>query len=554
MIDLFLKGRRNPHFSGRTSILRDLRDRLKDGPVLLLGPGGIGKSAIAEEYGRIHSGEYDHRLWVRAWDEAVLASDYASLAEPLGIPSEEDGDVSDLAGSVRAHLEESGRWLLVFDGAPAPDALDGFLPEGGGDVIVTSRSPGWPGWSAFEVGPLDLQEAADLLLKRTDSEDASGARALAEELRRHPLALELAGAYIRWTGASISRYLGALRGRLAETSGGRKPPGFPSPLTAVLEISVEQVGAASLEGLDLLTLSAFLAPEDLPIDLLEKTAALLPESVEPGLRALDRRGLLRLGEDLLFVHPLVQAFAYSRLDEEERKAWADETVRAVGIAFGSHLEDLSTWPECRRLLPSALVSTKRLEEEGGGSEEAALLLNQVGLYLQRRGDLRGSKEVLDRLIVIDERLHGPDHPEVATDLNNLGSVLRGLGDLPGARRSFEQAIAIEESQPTPDRLKIAIRANNLGTVLRTLGDLPAAVAAFERALAIDREAYGPNHFKTAIRLNNLGEALQEMGDLEEARGSYQRAFRIFSQFLGPGHHYTRRAEENLASLREEGSG
>ena len=553
MIDLFLKGRRNPHFSGRSSTLKDLQDRLKDGPVLLLGPDGIGKSAIAEEYGRIHFSEYDHRLWVRAWDGAVLASDYASLAEPLGIPSEEDGDVSDLAGSVRAHLGESGRWFLVFDGAPFPEALDGFLPEGGGDVVVTSRSPGWPGWSALEVGPLDLQEAAVFLLQRTEREDASGAAALAEELDRHPLSLELAAAYIRWTGASISRYLDALRGRLAEPPA-RKLPGFPEPLAAVLEISVEQVGAVSQEGLDLLTLSAFLAPEDLPVDLLEKTAALLPESVELGIAALERRGLVRRGEGVLSVHPLVQAFAYSRLDEEERKAWAAETVRSVAGAFGSYIEDLATWPECRRLLPSALFSTRRVEEVGGGSEEASLLLSQVGLYLHRRGDLRGSKGVLETQIVIDERLHGPDHPELATDLNNLGSVLRALGDLLGARRSFERAIAIEESQPTPDRLKIAIRENNLGTVLRALGDLPAAVAAFERALAIDREAYGPNHFKTAIRLNNLGEVLQEMGDLEGARDSYQRAYRVFSQILGPGHHYTRRAEENLASLREEGSG
>jgi tetratricopeptide (TPR) repeat protein len=553
MIDLFLKGQRNPHFTGRSSILRDLKERLADGPVLLLGPDGMGKSAIAEEYGRIHFSEYDHRLWVRAWDGAVLASDYASLAEPLGIPSEEDGDVSDLAGSIRAHLEENGRWLLVFDGAPFPEALDGFLPEGGGDVVVTSRIPGWRGWSALKVGPLDLQEAADLLLKRTESEDASGAAALAEELDRHPLSLELAAAYLRWTGASISRYLESLRRRFAGAPA-RKPHDFPEPLAAVLEISVEQVGAVSQEGSDLLTLSAFLAPEDLPVDLLEKTAALLPESVEPGLRALERRGLVRRGEELLSVHPLVQAFAFSRLDEAERKDWAAETVRAVGGAFSSYLEDLSTWPECRRLLPSALFSTRRVEEVGGGSEEASLLLSQVGLYLHRRGDLRGSKGVLETLIVIDERLHGPDHPELATDLNNLGSVLRALGDLPGARRSFERAIAIEESQPTPDRLKIAIRENNLGTVLRALGDLPAAVASFERALAIDREAYGPNHFKTAIRLNNLGEVLQEMGDLEGARDSYQRAYRVFSQILGPGHHYTRRAEENLASLREEGSG
>ncbi len=558
MIDFFLKGRRNPHFTGRKSILKDLQDGLKGGgPVVLLGPDGMGKSAIAEEHGRIHVDRYDFRLWVRAWDGTVLASDYADLAEPLGIPHQEDSDLQDLASSVRTWLEENGRWLLVFDDAPSPSVLEGDLPRagpGGGEVIITSKSRGWGGASAaiIEVGPLAPSEAAAFLQIRAGQEDRAASEKLAEFLEGNPLALELAGAYIRWTGISLSRYLDAYKKQLDEISG-RTFPGCSEALAAVVEISMEQVRAVSQEGVDLLNLSAFLAPEDLPVDLLVNTSALLPESVDLGLLALDRRGLVRHDEGSLSVHPLVQALAFGRLDDDSRKTWADETVRAIGGAFGSYLEDLSTWPECARLLPHALASSKRVEDLGVGSEPASLLLNQVGLYLHRRGDLAGAKAVLERLLVVDERFYGPGHSEVATDLNNLGSVLRVLGDLVAAKEIFERALAIEEAQETPDQLKIAIRANNLGTVLRSLGDLDGALAAFERALAIDRDAYGPNHFKTAIRLNNLGEVLQEMGDLDGAKDSYQRAFRVFQQFLGPGHHYTQRARENLDSLSQRGS-
>jgi hypothetical protein len=559
MIDFFLKGRRNPHFTGRKSILKDLQDALKGGgPVVLLGPDGMGKSAIAEEHGRIHVTEYDFRLWVRAWDGTVLASDYAALAEPLGIPHQEDSDLQDLASFVRAWLEENGRWLLVFDDAPSPEVLEGYLPRaesGGSDVIITSKNPVWDGPSVtvtIEVGPLDPSEAAAFLLSRTGQDDIATSEKLAEVLEGNLLALELAGAYIRWTGISLSRYLDAYKRHLGELSG-RTPPGCPKALAAVWEISTEQVRAVSQEGVDLLNLSAFLAPEDLPVDLLVNTSALLPESVDLGLLALDRRGLVRKDEGSLSVHPLIQAIAFSRLDDDERKTWADETVRAIGGAFSSYLEDLSTWPECARLLPHALASSKRVEDLGIGSEPASLLLNQVGLYLHRRGDLVGARAVLERLLVLDERFYGPGHSEVATDLNNLGSVLRVLGDLVASKEIFERSLAIEEAQETPDRLKIAIRANNLGTVLRSLGDLDGALAAFERALAIDRDAYGPNHFKTAIRLNNLGEVLQEMGDIDGAKDSYQRAFRVFQQFLGPGHHYTQRAQENLDSLSKRGS-
>jgi hypothetical protein len=557
MIDVFLKGRRNPHFTGRSSILKDLEDALnKGGPVDLTGADGMGKSIIAEEHGRIHVADYDFRFWVRAWDGTVLASDYAALAGPLGIPHQEDSDLGDLAGSVRTWLEENRRWLVVFDDAPSPEVLEGYLPKavtGGGDVIITSRSSGWDeGFARIEVVPLETAEAAAFLSSRTGQDERGPAEDLAELLKESPLALELAGAYIKWTGISPSRYIDLYRKRLGELSG-RRAPFFHESLATVWEITTEQVGAVSQEGIDLLSLSAFLAPEDLPVDLLVKAAALLPESVDPGLLALDRRGLVRRDGDALSVHPLIQALAYSRLDDDERKTWADETVRAVGAAFSTHLEDLSTWPECARLLPHALASTKKVEELGIGSEPASLLLNQVGLYLHRRGDIEGARNVLERLIVLDERFYGPDHPEVATDLNNLGSALRVLGDLAGAKRCFEQALAIEEGQETPDRLKIAIRANNLGTVLRSLGDLEGALEQFERSLAIDMDAYGPNHFKTAIRMNNRGEVLQEMGEIEGARVSYQRAYQIFQQFLGPGHHYTQRARENLDSLSQQGS-
>jgi hypothetical protein len=556
MIDIFLKGRRNPHFTGRNSILKGLEDGLDEGvPVVLIGPDGMGKSSIAEEHGRVHVTNYNFRFWVRARDATVLATDYAAIARLLEIPHQEDSDIGDLAESVRTWLEENDRWLVVFDDAPSPEALKNYLPlpKSRGDVIITSKNSGWVGaFSKIEVGPLETAEAAAFLSSRTGQEDQVASENLAELLEECPLALELAGAYIKWTGIPLSKYVDTYKNRSADISG-RTPPGVSKTLAAVVAMTMEQVGAVSLEGIDLLSLSAFLAPEDLPIDLLVKAAALLPESVDSGILALDRRGLVRRDEEILSVHPLIQALAYGRLDDEKRKAWADETARAVGAAFSSHLEDLSTWPECARLLPHALASTEKVEELGIGSEPASLLLNQVGLYLHRRGDLAGARDVLERLIVLDERLFGPGHPEVATDLNNLGSVLRVLDDLAGAKRCFERALAIEEEQDAPDRLKIAIRANNLGTVLRSLGDLEGALDQFERALAIDRDAYGPNHLKTAIRLNNRGDVLQEMGDLKGAKDSYQRAFRIFQQFLGPGHHYTQRARENLDTLSKGGS-
>lgn len=556
MIDFFLQQSRNPAFTGRELLLYELKAALVEGgTAVLMGADGMGKSAAAEEYARIHKAEYDFIFWVRSWNETVLALDFASFARSLGMPHQEDSDLLDLGGAVRSWLDENSRWLLIFDDAPSPSALEEYLPptgSGSGCAIITSsRRGGWSGASdAIEVGPLEPSEAAAFLLKRTGQGDHAASMRLAELLEGFPLALEVAAGYISWTGISLSRYVDLYDRRLGEISE-KAGSGLRETLAAALDISMEQVRAVSAEGADILSLSSFLAAEDLPFDLLIETGGLLPGSVDLGLASLERRGLLRSNKVPISVHPLIQAFAFGRLDAQERKAWAEETVRAVGGAFSARLEDLSRWPECGRLLPHALASTGKLEDLEGGSEEASLLLNQAGLYLQRRGDLAGARSVLERLVSVDERLWGPHHPEVATDLNNLGSVLRVLGDLSGAVSHFERSIAIEEAQDEPDQLKIAIRANNLGTVLRSLGDLPGAVAQFERALSIDMDAYGPNHFKTAIRINNLGEALLEMGDLAGARESFKLAFRVFGQFLGPGHQYTQRARRNLESIPED---
>lgn len=560
MTDLLPVESCNPHYAGRSSALNDIRGALGGGgAAVLIGADGMGKSAMAAEYARVKAAEYDFIFWVRSWNRTVLTLDFASLAAPLGIPHQEDSDLLDLGDAVRAWMEVNGRWLLIFDDAPSPSALEAHLPQSasrGGDVIITSsRSGSWAGTNAaaIEVGPLEPPEAAAFLMRRTGQEDAAASIKLAELLEGFPLSLEVAAGYILWTGISLSRYVDLCKRRLRDISG-KTGPGYPETLAAVLDISMEQVRAVSVEGSEILSLSAFLAPEDLPFDLLLEAGSLLPESVGLGLAALERRGLLRRDASRVSVHPLIQAFAYASLGVQERTAWAQEIVRAVGGAFSPRMEDLSRWPECGRLIPHALASTGKLEDLGGGSEEASLLLNQAGLYLQRRGDLAGARSVLERLVSVDERFYGPSHPEVATDLNNLGSVLRSLGDLPGAMAHFERSIAIEEAQGEPDQLKIAIRANNLGTVLRSLGDLPGALAQYERALSIDMDAYGPNHFKTAIRINNLGEVLREMGDLDGARDAFMLAQRVFGQFLGPGHHYTQRARENLESLEEDGKG
>jgi len=80
-------------------------------------------------------------------------------------------------------------------------------------------------------------------------------------------------------------------------------------------------------------------------------------------------------------------------------------------------------------------------------------LSSLGWTLQNLGDPQEAKKNFERALMIEEKVYGPDHPEVAETLNNLGMTLQNLGDLQEAKRNFERALMIEEKVYGPDILR-----------------------------------------------------------------------------------------------------
>ena len=161
------------------------------------------------------------------------------------------------------------------------------------------------------------------------------------------------------------------------------------------------------------------------------------------------------------------------------------------------------------------------------------LTGLLGLILQGRGDLAGAQRQTERALQIDEKVYGPDHPNVATEASNLGLILKERGDLAGAQRHAERALQIDEKVYGSDHPKVAIRAGNLGLILQDRGDLAGAQRQTERALQIDEKVYGPDHPNVAIRASNLGLILYERGDLAGAQRQTERALQIDEKVYGP---------------------
>ena len=196
-----LPHRRNPNFTGRQELLDGLHQALSCGQPAALtqaihGLGGVGKTQLAVEYAYRHGPEYSLVWWLRSEEPAALAADYAALARELNLKEKDDPNQWVVTAAVRRWLGQHGGWLLIFDNAPEPGEVAGYLPgEVLGHVLITSRNPNWGSLAAaLKVPVLPREEAVDFLLHRTGQTDRQAAAQVAAALGYLPLALEQAGA------------------------------------------------------------------------------------------------------------------------------------------------------------------------------------------------------------------------------------------------------------------------------------------------------------------------------------------------------------------------
>ena len=573
---------RNPNFTGREAIFKQLETALvpsMPAAQAIAGLGGVGKTQTAVEYAYRHRDHYRAVLWVRADTETDLASGYRALAEVLSLPEKDARDSNEVVAAVRRWLGREPGYLLILHNADDPALVQPYLPpDPRGHVLLTSRA------HTFDVlgvrKPIRLpvltpDEALEFLGKRTGREESldpaeqEAARTLAGELGYLPLALEQAAAYMIEHEEAFADYLAAyrtLRLKLLDEMGPVRGD-YPETVRMIWKRSFDAVAEASPAAIALLRLSAFLAPDAIPYELILEGASELGEPLAPALASppggeyalnklltpLAHHSLVRraLEARTYSVHRLVQAVLLDELTDATCRDFAERAIKALNRTFPD--VEYANWPRCERLVPHTLAVWGWIEcfdksEEPLLVPAAAQLLNQAGYYLYFRARYAEAEPLHRRALAIWEAL-GPDNPDTATSLNNLGVLLRLQGRYYGeAEPLLRRALAIREAALGPGHPDTAISLNHLGVLLRAQGRFAEAEPLLRRALAIREVALRSGHPDRVYTLNDLAGLLRDQGRYGEAEPLYRRALALREQALGPDHPDTATSLNNLGAL------
>ena len=348
-------------------------------------------------------------FWATADSHEAVVAAFVAIATLLDLPQKVAQDQSLVIAAVKRWLETHSNWLFIFDNADEPQVINEFLPlQHHGKILLTSRAQVFD--SLTVSIPTELEDitsggrltcfCSNVLDARTCLQaERDAVEQLAKQLDYLPLALEQAAAYLVAKKSRFQDYLVSYRGHgLALLERAMPVAGkYPKSVATTWLLNVEQVEIENTAAADMLRMSAFLYPDNIPLEVFVDGAAELGSTLSTTL-ANAKQDPLRLERSLnhspgtlLSVATLKQNLQYpspcprsdqSRMNEATQRVWAERVVSAVSTAFP--WIDVSNWPECDRLLPHAQVCAELIDTWGIELDVAARLLNQTGYYLHER--------------------------------------------------------------------------------------------------------------------------------------------------------------------------
>jgi DNA-binding SARP family transcriptional activator len=559
---------RNPHFTGREALLDKLFHRLQGQPdtvavETIYGLGGVGKTHLAIEYAHRFAGSYSVIWWINAEEPTFIPSQLARLNAELGLPPRASAD--DLVAQVLGHLGGAGGWLLIFDNAARVGDVAPYRPFGSGHILVTSRNPLWGEIGVrTPIDVLDRTESLAFLKSRMPDLDGRIGERLAAELGDLPLAMAQAVAYLEATAIDPAEYLDQFSRRRSAFLARGDVLDYQGRLDTAWDMSLQRLAATCPPALTLLELSAFLAPEPIPLELFTGPDVLVTDpdagpvdpldAVETAVGGAASLSLVRRQSASFQVHRLVQAVIRAHLTDAERTQVAARTATLLAGVLTGDPNDPSSWSTYRRLAPHVFALGTLAER----LPQARQLLLDTTVYLGGAAPPRWSSDLARRVLdhwrvalgddhpdtlaistfvvhssiwacaprvacelgikslPVARRVMGADHPLTLRLAGYLSIALTEVADVDAAKElAFDTIVRARAAFPAehPDLLRIYAY---VPLALAWIGD-PAATDLAEATFASARRVFGPDHPVTLLAAIETIFGLLTAGDTDAIR-------------------------------------
>ena len=580
---------RNAHFTGRRTLLEDLRAKLCEiAPkkwnhrVALYGLGGVGKTQLALEYVYMHQANYERIYWISAATEAKLLSEFEKIASQTSCSLKNSNlNSSDLAKEVLKWLNEQDNWLVVIDNLDDINVVRGLLPNSSPErhTLITTRNPNAEHIPAegLQVSVYDVDDATELLLTRLGSQVRAVGETeegkiecieIVKELGYLPLAIEQAAAYIREVSKDLFQFLPSYkrdRRKLNSRTSIANEAFYEETVATTWHLSFQRVEEIDSDAVKLLRLLAFLNPDGILIEFLKAGAEGLSDDLKmvvsdklyEALSELERFSLIgrqcdsALGQKVT-IHRLVQSIIK---DEMSADLFLNMEVQLIGLCDAA-------FPRWHNWQPESLQQSRRYQDQvvvplcsvrGIKSKELSRILERVGVCLREDGKYQQARELLTKAVDIMNETGGRDNLNMFTAMAHLASTLRNQGKWEDAAKLEEEVMEARIrllGKEHPDTLTAMA---NLASTLRNQGKWEDAAKLEEEVMEARIRLLGKEHPDTLTAMANLASTLRNQGKWEDAAKLEEEVMEARIRLLGKEHPDTLTAMGNLAStLRNQG--
>lgn len=372
---------------GREAVLAPVYAQLKESkPVLVHGPAGVGKSALAATLANAYAQQPGGVLWLAVNNDS-LESLLARVGRAYEITELMSADNPlALVGAVASTLTQH-KPLVVLDGTLDAQVAAKFITRCADrlPVLMLNREDLEGPWESIALPPLDPANAVALFKLESGIANTDADADIAEIVRvlgYLPFAIGVGGRAMLASKQAPASYKGILAQVTVATGGAPAQTALTasfSPLNGALQgvvliLSAVQTGQASADFLSLIG--------GAPVESVQQAMNLLA-----GLKLIERTQ--RYGSPYYRLHSLTQTFAQERLRSSDRLGGLQDKVRDSGLAFAQkfNTETDDNYNKLAAEMDNLLAIARWAASEGNRdlANQLVVTLTQAGGFVSERG-------------------------------------------------------------------------------------------------------------------------------------------------------------------------